>query len=138
MTASRDHARAMSTPAAPVHEQVKKLLQLPPEAQPQDVFECIVGCLTDALHYELQSSARIPGRAERYEAAWLGPDGIRYAAVGRSERDAALAAALRLIAESEEAQLLRNYNEPEMVELASRGKRKARRAASSGQQLRGH
>ncbi len=120
----------MNAPLPATHEQIRTLLQLPLDARAEEVFECVSGCLTDALRCQLESPTRVPGKAPRYEAAWLGPDGTRYEGQGYSQRDAALAAALRLIEECEDAALLRKYGEPELVEMVSREQRPRRKAAA--------
>ncbi len=104
----------MRIPSTTTHQKVKALLNLPSEARADEVFECVMGCLTDALNCELIAPARLPGKRARYQAAWLARDGTRYEAEGRSDREAALAAAVRFISEAEEGEILRAYAEPEL------------------------
>lgn len=98
---------------------VKELLQLPAEAQPDEVFACVVGCLTDVLDYQATTPSRIPGTTSRFQAAWLSRDGRRYEGKGSSDREAVLAAAAHLLAHSEDAAILRRYAEPELEGAAT-------------------
>ncbi len=121
----------MNTASLSPQEQVRTLLDLPAGARSDDVFECLMGCLTDGLDCQFVNPARLPGKAARYEAAWLSPGGTRYEGRGRSGREAALAAAVRLISEAEEGAFLRLYGEPELRFLNPR-KTRPRAQSSNG------
>lgn len=103
----------------PPHQTIKKLLQLPPNAKPADVYACVVGCLGDALGCRREEAARISRRPSHYRAAWHSPRGRRYEGEGRSPREATLAAAARFVSQSEEAALLRGWVEPDPAPVAA-------------------
>jgi hypothetical protein len=130
----------MNTPRLTTHERVRSLLQLPAEAPAEEVFTCVLNCLTDALDCRFVSPLPVQGKAHCYRAAWLARDGTRYEGEGRSGREAALAAAVRLISESRDAALLYAYAEPELRPLPFRRGRRARgktaRVASAPDLLR--
>jgi hypothetical protein len=93
------------------HAAIKTLLRLPRQAKPGDVYAFVVGCLGDGLACRLEPVARLSVQPPRYRAAWHCPKGRRYEGEGRSVREATLAAAARFISQSEEAVLLRGWDE---------------------------
>jgi len=116
----------MKSSRASLDDQIKDALQLPLEAGEDDVLACVLGCLTDALDCRLEKAPRSRRESPRHRAVWQARDGSRYEGEGDSDREAALAAALRLIVESSEAAILRAYAEPELHTLKLPRDRKVR------------
>jgi hypothetical protein len=107
-----------------LHQRLKKLLDLPRQAKPSEVSDCVFGCLSDALNCQFVRPEKMSGATAGYRAAWLAPSGVRYEGHGNTEAEAGLAAALSLISECAEAALLRRDAEPELAELEVREQRR--------------
>lgn len=116
-------ATFMNPPPATNSARIKDLLDLPCEAGPTAVYECLMGCLTEGLGYEPIRASRVPGKGTRYRAGWRSSKGAVFTGEGPSAREASLIAALQLIEESEDALMLSAYAEPELREFPAPARR---------------